>query len=245
VAADPAQAGVSPLLATVAHELRSPLVSIIGYTDLLERGTFGALPPRSGEALGRIRHSGLRLLHLINDMLDVARLEKGRGAIELGPTDLNAVVGDAVAAVQPQVQQRELALRLELPPGLPLALANRERLEQVLVNLLSNAIKFTDQGSITVRTAHDGEQVAFSVSDTGIGIPPEQQGSIFHPFEQIDNEHTRRARGIGLGLALSQQLMKAMGGTLRVESALGVGSTFHGELAIAGEQLVAREHGSA
>jgi signal transduction histidine kinase len=237
------QTSVPAPIAAVAHELRSPLASIMGYADLLARGTFGSLPPRSAEALGRIRHSSVRLMRLINDMLDMTRLDAGRVAVELAPTDLNAAVEDAVAAMQPEVQRSGLALHVELTPQAPLVQANRERLEQVLINLLTNALKFTDAGSITVRTACSSTHATFSVADTGIGIAPEQQLAVFQPFQQVDNQHTRRAHGSGLGLAICQRLMQAMGGALRVESAPGIGSVFHGELALADAQLAALERG--
>ncbi len=126
--------------------------------------------------------------------------------------------------MQPQIQERGLELKLEVAPDAPLVYANSERLEQVLMNLLANAIKFTDQGSITVRTACDGTHLRCSVADTGIGIAPEQQRLLFQEFQQIANDHTRRNTGTGLGLAISRRLVELMGGTLTVESSLGAGA---------------------
>ena len=234
----------SAFLAMVTHELRSPLTSIIGYTDMLERGLFGELPRRTQEPLAHMRHSSQRLSRLINDILDFSKIEAGHSAIELSPVDLPAVIRDVVGAMQPLVQERGLELTVEIAPDLPQVYANRARLEQVLTNLLSNAIKFTDQGSITVRATHDGERVRFSVKDTGIGIAPEQQSMLFQEFQQIESDHTRRYGGTGLGLAISLRLMQMMGGTLTVESTPGVGSTFSGDIPVVPEGLQEKEQGA-
>jgi len=227
----------SAFLATVSHELRTPLTSIIGFTDLLEKSFFGELPEGAREPLGHMRRNSQTVLRLINDILDFSKMEAGRFAIDRAPVDLATVIQNVVGAMQPQVQERGLELKVEVAPDLPPVYANGDRLAQVLTNLLSNAIKFTDRGSITVRAMRDGDRVRFSVTDTGIGIAPEQQSALFQEFRQIENEHTRRYSGTGLGLAISRRLMHLMGGTLMVESTPGVGSIFYGDVPIVSENL--------
>ena len=233
----------STLLATVSHELRTPLSSIVGFIDMLEQGVYGELPERMHEPLARMRHSSFALLRLINDILDFSKMAAGHLTIDLEPVDLAPVIRDVVGALQPQIQERRLAVIVAIAPNLPQVQANRARLVQVLTNLIANAIKFTERGSITVRAMDDGERVRFSVADTGIGIAPEQQRILFQEFRQIENEHTRRHSGTGLGLAISQQLMHLMGGTLTVESTPGVGSTFYGEVPIVLKSLQEKEQG--
>jgi signal transduction histidine kinase len=222
----------SMLLATVSHELRTPLGSMTGFIELLEDGVFGEVPARFREPLALLRYSGSVLMRLIDDLQDYSRLEGNYLTIDLEPVDLAMVVRDVVGAMQPQIQKRGLAVNVAIPPALPRVYANSARVAQVLTNLLANAIKFTERGTITVRAIVDGQQVRFSVKDTGIGIAPQQQHMLFREFRQIDNEHTRRYGGSGLGLAISQKLMHQMGGTLTFESTLGVGSTFSGALPI-------------
>ena len=232
----------STLLATVSHELRTPLSSIVGFIDMLERGIFGELPERINEPLAHMHHSSLVLLGLVNDILDLSKMAAGHLTIDLEPVDLASLIRDVVGALQPQIQERGLAVTVAIAPALPQVQANGARLTQVLTNLLANAIKFTEQGSIVVRAMDDGEWVRFSVADTGIGIAPEQQRILFQEFQQIKNEHTRRYGGTGLGLAISLQLMQLMGGTLTMESTPGVGSTFYGKVQIVPKELLEKEH---
>jgi signal transduction histidine kinase/PAS domain-containing protein len=227
----------STFLATVSHELRTPLTSILGFAEMLQHGLFGPLPERTHEPLDHIRRSSLTLMRLINDILDFSKIEAGRFTIERYPVDLPSVVEAVAGAMQPQVKMRGLELKLEVPRGAPLVYANSERLEQVLTNLVANAIKFTDHGSITIQARYDDDQVRLSVVDTGIGIALEQQRELFQEFQQLDNQHTRRGRGTGLGLAISRRLIELMGGSLTIESAPGVGSTFHCHLPIIAETL--------
>jgi signal transduction histidine kinase/PAS domain-containing protein/uncharacterized membrane protein len=233
----------SMLLATVSHEFRTPLTSIIGFIDMLEQGVFGELPEWVHEPLARVRQSGFALLRLTNDLLDFSKMDAGHLAIDLEPVDLATVIQNVLGALQPQIRERGLALTVAIAPNLPRVHGNSARLAQVLTNLLANAIKFTERGSITVRAMDHGERVRFSVADTGIGIAPEQQGILFQEFQQIKNEHMRRYSGTGLGLAISQRLMQLMGGTLTVESTPGVGSTFYGEVPIVPKSLREKEQG--
>jgi signal transduction histidine kinase len=232
----------SAFLARVSHELRTPMTSIIGFAELLERGLYGELPARALEALLHVRRNSRTMLRLINDILDFAKIEAGHFTIELAPVDLSAVVHDVADMLEPQLRERGLELKLELGE-LPLVFGNHERLEQVLTNLAANAIKFTDEGSITIRASHNGRRVCFCVIDTGIGIAPELQEQLFQEFWQVDNEHAQRYPGSGLGLAISRHLMDLMGGSLTVESSLGGGSTFRGDLAAAADSLKTQQRG--
>jgi signal transduction histidine kinase/PAS domain-containing protein len=231
-------------LATVSHELRTPLTSILGFADLLRQGMFGALPERTHEPLDLVRRSSQKLMRLINDILDFSKIEAGRFTVECYPVDLPSVIEAVAGAMQPQILARGLELKVEVAPDAPLVSANTERLEQVLINLVANAIKFTDYGSITIRTSHDGERMRLSVADTGIGISPEQQRELFQEFQQFDNQHNRRGHGTGLGLAISRRLIELMGGSLSVESAPGAGSTFSCDLPLIAETLREKEAAS-
>jgi signal transduction histidine kinase/PAS domain-containing protein len=242
---DQGQAAVrarSALLARVSHELRTPLTSIMGFTELIQRGFYGELPERMHDPLGHVRRNSQTLLRLINDILDFSKIEAGHFSVELSSVDLAAVIHDVAGALQPQIQERGLALMLDLAESPPVY-ANRERLEQVLTNLVANAIKFTDHGSITIRTTFDGQRAHFSVIDTGIGIAPEQQRKMFQEFWQVESEHTQRYPSTGLGLAISRRLMEMMGGTLTVESTPGVGSTFSGDVPAVSDSLQAQQRG--
>jgi signal transduction histidine kinase/uncharacterized membrane protein len=224
-------AGASPsaALALVSHELRTPLTAVVGYVDMLSKGMLGPLSEQAQEALEQIRSSGQRMLHLINDMLDMAKIEAGRYTVEPSVLDIKTIINEVVALLQLQIEARGLLLQIDVPTNVPLVHADRVRLAQVLTNLLANAIKFTEQGSITIRLASDETHVHFSVIDTGIGIAPEHLQRIFQPFEQV-GDSARRPAGTGLGLAISRRLMEAMGGTLTVESNAAGGATFTGRV---------------
>jgi signal transduction histidine kinase len=229
-------------LAATTHELRTPLTALLGFTDLLDQGVYGELPERVHESLHAMRRNGQTMLHLINEILDVAKLRAGQFTIESSPVDITAIIRDVVSTMEPLIQKQGLALKLDLALEVPLVYGQRERLAQVLRNLLANAIKFTSQGSIIVRTIHAGQRVRFSVIDTGVGIAPEEQQAIFEEFKQL-NPHGRSV-GTGLGLPISLRLMELMGGTLTVESTPGVGSIFTGDLPTAQQELQAKAHGA-
>jgi PAS domain S-box-containing protein len=228
----------SAFLATVSHELRTPLTSIIGYADMLDHDIFGELPDFALEPLDHIRRSGQALLRMINDVLDFSKMEAGHFSIDLYPVDLSTVIYSVAGAMRPQVHERGLTLSIELPEELPLVQANSTRLSQVLTNLLANAVKFTDQGLITIRAEVLEHHVRVSVEDTGIGIAPDDQRELFQPFQQVDNQLTRRYGGTGLGLAISRRLLELMDATLTVESAAGAGATFSCQLRVAGAEVL-------
>jgi signal transduction histidine kinase len=217
----------SQFLASMSHELRTPLNAIIGFTELLLASARDPLAERQRSALEKVRAAGQHLLALINDVLDLSKIEAGRLDIRPGPVALAALVREGLAAVEPQAQAKGLALRAAGLEHAPDMVQDGGRITQILVNLLSNAVKFTPAGSVEVRVepARDG-MVAITVADTGIGIPAEHLEAIFDPFEQVDSPETRAAGGTGLGLAISRRLARLMGGTLTVESVPGRGSVF-------------------
>jgi PAS domain S-box-containing protein len=226
-------------LASVSHELRTPLTSIIGYVEMLQKGVYGQPAESMREPLGYMRQSSATLLRMINDILDFTRAEAGHLRVELQPVELLKIVANVVGQLRPQIAERGLEFEFAIPPGLPPVRANPARLEQVVLNLLSNALKFTEAGRVSVRAWRDGAAVCLSVADTGVGIAPEHQELIFQEFRRVETAG-RRVGGSGLGLAISRRLLELMGGAIRVESALGAGSTFTVTLQVAAEHL--QEH---
>jgi signal transduction histidine kinase len=227
--ADDANRAKSAFLAVMSHELRTPLNAIAGYVQLLEMGIHGPVTEAQLEALSRVSRSQRHLLRLINDVLNLSKIEAGRVEFVLEAVDLALLMEDVVPMVEPQMLSKGLALEVEITPGAA-ALADREKVQQIVINLLSNALKFTPVGG---RVRVDGERlpgtparVRLRVADTGIGIPPENQTTVFDPFVQVDMSRTRRSEGTGLGLAISRDLARGMGGDLTVESTPDEGSTF-------------------
>ena len=226
-AADEANRAKSAFLAVMSHELRTPLNAIGGYVQLMEMGIHGPVTDAQREALGRVERSQKHLLRLINDVLNLARIESGRVEYMLEDVDLSALMADVTPMVEPQMRAKELALEVGVSAG-TVARADREKVQQIVINLLSNALKFTPTGGrVWVEARRDGPStVSLSVADTGIGIPADKQASVFDPFVQVDMSRTRGSEGSGLGLAISRDLARGMGGDLRVESIVGEGSTF-------------------
>jgi PAS domain S-box-containing protein len=225
-AAEEANRAKSTFLAVMSHELRTPLNAIAGYVQLLEMGIHGPVTEAQTEALGRIARSQRHLLRLINDVLNLARIEAGRVDYAIEEVDLAAAAAAVAPMVEPQMAEKGISFALEVPTWL-VALADGEKVQQVLLNLLGNAAKFTETGGeVRVTGARDGGRVLVRVADTGIGIPPGKLESVFQPFLQVDVSRTRAAQGTGLGLAISRDLAQGMGGDLVAESAPGKGSTF-------------------
>jgi len=221
-AAEAANEAKTRFLASVSHEIRSPLNAIYGYAQLLERNDGqGAL-----RAARVIRRSSEHLMHLIEGLLDIAQVESGSLKLSRDTIRFRGFLEQLIDMLALQAEARDLALVLDCPPGLPeFVRADQKRLRQVLINLISNAIKFTDTGSVTLRVHYRNELATFEVIDTGIGIAPEDAGRIFAPFERLAAGAEGRP-GIGLGLAITQALVRIMGGDIQVESTLGVGSRF-------------------
>jgi signal transduction histidine kinase/HAMP domain-containing protein len=217
----------SQFLANMSHELRTPMNAVLGYTDLILDDIFGEVPAPIRETLERIKTNGHHLLALINDVLDLSRMEAGQLTLSLGDYAMGEVVHAVVSALESLAAAKKLAFKAIVPADLPPGRGDERRLAQVLLNLAGNAIKFTDAGEISIEArASDGAFVVL-VSDTGPGISESDQQRVFEEFQQVDSSSTRRKGGSGLGLSISRRIVELHGGRLWVESALGEGSTFY------------------
>jgi PAS domain S-box-containing protein len=217
----------SAFLANMSHELRTPLNAVIGFSEMLTARYFGDLTAKQAEYVGDIRASGKHLLSLINDILDLSKIEAGRMELELDEFDLPAALDNALTLVRERAQRGGVALRLDADPQLRSFRADERKLKQVMLNLLSNAVKFTPGGgSVSVVAKQVDGTAEIAVSDTGVGIAPEDQEAIFEAFRQVGTDVTRKREGTGLGLALARRFVELHGGTIRVASAPGKGSTF-------------------
>lgn len=215
----------SQFLASMSHELRTPLNSIIGFTSLLRRELTGPLNSEQRKQLEIVQSSARHLLTLINDLLDVSRIEAGRADLEREPFDCAEVIAEAVKIVQPMGERKGLEIAVEAAPTIPM-FGDRKRTLQVLLNLVNNAIKFTEKGRVTVSVTVEGKTLRMAVADTGIGIKPEHMGMLFEAFRQVDGSAKRVYEGTGLGLYLCRKLLRLMGGDITAESVYGAGSRF-------------------
>ncbi len=222
----------SAFLATMSHELRTPLNSIVGFTGILLQELAGPLNPEQAKQLSMVQGSARHLLALINDVLDLSKIEAGQLEVRADAFSLPDAVERVADSVRPLAEGKGLSLEVQVEPGVGEIVADRRRVEQVLLNLVNNGIKFTDRGGITVRAERANGQVYLRVRDTGIGIAPEDQGLLFKPFSQIDTGLTRQHEGTGLGLAICRRLVDLMGGEIRATSTVGEGSEFHVTLPI-------------
>ena len=224
------------LLSLVGHEIRTPLTALLGYGEFLEEGTYGPLNPEQEEILHRMIQSGRDLLQLINNLLDLSKLEAGKLRLDREPTSLHELTDHVVHQLLPLAQRKGLQLAdSELPLDLPPVWVDPTRIIQVLVNLLGNAIKFTEKGgTITIGATVKGKMIELWVRDSGIGISPEAQAQLFQRYTQIEN--VRRYGGTGLGLSISKELITMHGGTIAVDSEPGKGATFRITLPIWDEQ---------
>jgi signal transduction histidine kinase len=222
----------SQFFANMSHELRTPLNAVLGYSELLADGLYGDIPERAKQILERIQINGTHLLGLINDVLDLSKIEAGELALSLEDYSLRNVIDTVVASAGSLAESKGLALVSEITNDLPKGLGDERRLTQVVLNLVSNAIKFTDQGSVAVSGSAANGMFEVAIKDTGPGIAPEDQTRIFEAFQQVDNSNTRKKGGTGLGLSISKRLVQMHGGTIEVDSTVGVGSTFYVRLPI-------------
>lgn len=218
----------SRFVSMVSHELRTPLSAILGFAEMLQTGVYGTVSEKQHNALNRIIANDQRLLGLVNDLLDQARIEAGQLSLLIEPFAVKTMISDMESTMRVLAEAKKLYLKAHIDPELPATLmGDRERLHQILVNLINNALKFTTQGGIDVRFYCAGDvHWAIDVADTGPGIPEEAQDYIFDPFLQVDSSSTREHKGFGLGLAIVRQLATLMGGTVTITSKVGSGSTF-------------------
>ena len=228
-AAEEANKAKSTFLAVMSHELRTPLNAISGYVELLEIGVYGSITDEQRNALDRVNRSQRHLLRLINDVLNLARVEAGRVDYLISDIAIADVVADVCDMVEPQLAAKRLSFEIDTASDL-IARADREKVQQILLNLLSNALKFTPEGgSITLAAREEPgkpARVRIDVTDSGIGIPEDRLSSVFEPFVQVDTSEKSRKQGTGLGLAISRDLARGMGGDLSARSVPGQGSTF-------------------
>src|SRR5438874_428983 len=218
----------SQFLANMSHEFRTPLNAILGYTSMLLQGVNGELSAPQKKNLGRVDSNAKHLLNIINDLLDISRIEAGKMPLHADQFELPTLVGELLAEVEPLIDKARLSASTELDGDLPAVESDRQKVKQIALNLLTNAIKFTPYGAVHVRAAYDAqrEEVAIAVQDTGIGIAEKDQQKIFEDFRQADDSVTRQYGGAGLGLSICRRLANMLGGTLTVESNVGAGSTF-------------------
>ncbi|MER8523758.1 MULTISPECIES: ATP-binding protein [unclassified Mesorhizobium] len=230
----------SQFLANMSHELRTPLNSVLGFTELLVDGIYGELPDKAKATVARVQANGRHLLGLINDVLDLSKIEAGQLTLALEDYSVGQIVRSTVTAVEPLARSKGLSLAVTVAENLPLGRGDERRLTQVLLNLAGNAVKFTERGAIDILADAVDGHFEIIVRDTGPGIAPTDQALIFDEFQQVDNSSTRQKGGTGLGLAISKRIVEMHGGTISVESVPGSGSTFRMKIPIrAGEDVKA------
>ncbi len=217
----------SEFLANMSHELRTPLNAVMGFSEALDERYFGDLNEKQAEYVKDIHSSGRHLLSLVNDILDLSKVEAGRMELELSEFDLPAALADALALIKERAHRHNLDLRLECRPESFSIEADERKLKQIMLNLLSNAVKFTpDNGSITIAARMDDTLAEISVTDTGAGIAQEDLAAVFEEFRQVGSDTARKAEGTGLGLPLAKRFVELHGGTISLHSKLGQGSSF-------------------
>jgi signal transduction histidine kinase len=216
----------SQFLANMSHELRTPLNAIIGYTELILNNIYGDVPEKIKEILQYVETSGRHLLSLINDILDLSKIEAGQLKLSLNEYFIQEVVHSVITAMEPLASPKGLALVATLPPNLPIGKGDERRINQVLLNLVGNAIKFTEAGEVRVEVTQRDNEFRVTISDTGPGIAHEDQKRIFDEFQQADSSNTRKKGGTGLGLSIVKRIVMLHGGSVGMESELGQGATF-------------------
>jgi signal transduction histidine kinase/PAS domain-containing protein len=218
----------SQFLANMSHEFRTPLNAMLGYTSMLLQGVAGPIESPVRRQLGRIESNGRHLLTIINEILDISRIEAGRMPLQFSRFNIPELVNEVRAELEPIILRSKPEVTIDLPRDLRPISSDRQKVKQILLNLLSNALKFTHQGTVTIsaRRQPASRTVSLSVTDTGIGIAPEDQDRIFEDFRQLDNSPTRAYGGTGLGLSICRRLAQMLDGTIAVQSQVGAGSTF-------------------
>jgi signal transduction histidine kinase len=226
----------SQFLANMSHELRTPLNAILGYTELILDNIYGDTPEKMRGVLQRIESNGRHLLGLINDVLDLSKIEAGQLALALTDYSLRNVVQAVFSVVEPLASEKKLAFKVEVAPDMPTGHGDERRLTQVLLNLVGNAIKFTDAGEVVIKASQMDGSFNIAVCDTGPGISATDQAKLFQEFQQADNSITRKKGGTGLGLAISKRIVEMHGGKIWLESTVGRGSAFFFTIPVTAEQ---------
>jgi signal transduction histidine kinase len=210
----------------MSHELRTPINALIGYSALLLDGVLGDVNPKQRDALGRGRAAAEHLLALINDILDLAKIEAGKMPLHLEDVSLREVTLEVTQQIEPMVRKKQLDFGIDVAPDCPVIYTDRTKIKQVLLNLLSNAVKFTNHGRVSVEAQCASGGVRIDVVDTGIGIRASDLQAIWEDFRQVDQSRTREFGGTGLGLSITRKLLERLGGSVTVQSRYGEGSTF-------------------
>jgi signal transduction histidine kinase len=228
IALEQASALKSQFLANMSHEFRTPLNAILGYTHMLLNNVTGQVSDPQRKSLTRIDSNARHLLALINDILDITRIEAGRMPLNATTFGVGELFDEVQAELEPIIKRSNLFVSTKVRGSVPPLKTDRQKVKQIVLNLLSNALKFTPAGSVTMTAAYDGrlKQVDIAVKDTGVGIPPEDQAKVFEDFRQLDSSPARGYGGTGLGLSICRRLAHILGGTINLESAVGKGSTF-------------------
>jgi signal transduction histidine kinase len=229
----------SQFLANMSHELRTPLNAILGYTELMADGIYGQMPEKTLGVLKRLESNGKHLLSLINDVLDLSKIEAGQLTLELSDYSLEDITAPVRSTLEPLAAGKKLALKVEVAAKAPPGYGDGRRLTQVLINLVGNAIKFTDAGEVVIMASAADGSFRLSVRDTGPGISAADQTKLFQEFQQVDNAMTRNKGGTGLGLAISKRIIEMHGGKIWLESQVGQGSKFSFVVPVRVEQQVA------
>jgi PAS domain S-box-containing protein len=228
IALEQASALKSQFLANMSHEFRTPLNAILGYTHMLLNGVSGPVSDAQRKSLTRIDSNSQHLLALINDILDITRIEAGRMPLNMSTFRIQALVEEVMSELEPIIKRSNLSVRAIMPRTLPQLKSDRQKVKQIVLNLLSNALKFTPAGSVRISAAYNGadRSIGIAVSDTGVGIAPDDRVKVFEDFRQLDSSPARGYGGTGLGLSICRRLSQMLGGTIDLESEAGKGSTF-------------------
>jgi signal transduction histidine kinase len=228
----------SQFLANMSHELRTPLNAILGYTELILDDLYGEVPEKMRGVLDRVQRNGKHLLGLINDVLDLSKIEAGQLTLSLAEYSVSELVHTVMTAVEALATEKKLTLKSDVPQNLPMVRGDERRIAQVLLNLVGNAIKFTDTGEVAVKASAANGSLTIAVQDTGPGIPEADQKKIFEEFQQADSSATKKKGGTGLGLAIAKRIVEMHGGRIWVDSKVGEGSTFSITMPVKVEQQV-------
>ncbi|MBW3630322.1 MAG: PAS domain S-box protein [Gemmatimonadetes bacterium] len=228
----------SQFLASMSHELRTPINALLGYTSLMRDHIYGELNTRQEEALSRMQTASHHLLELVNDILDLAKIEAGKMPVHVERVDVADLIAELSQTIEPMVRRKSLGYHVELDSGLPPLDTDRTKVKQIILNLLSNAVKFTRHGQVAVRARPAKAGITIDVEDSGIGIKEDDIPKIFEDFRQVDQSSTREYGGTGLGLSITKKLLHLLGGTIRVQSRPGLGSTFSVTLPLRSEEIL-------